>query len=230
MFDKILTFVTPGPMTERFSFGARVFYSWISLGLILALVGTIIALSLGQTIEVGALIAMPIVVCLSGLFGLGLDSIRGRNTEYPGWYWLLFPILTYLVIGFGFAFLVVGFVLGIGGVRLPEIKNSHQYRHRKINPKEAKDKIRREVKRQQSKKFLDEYEKRLIQQQREELNSIQREQLAEQEKRERLESLSIRDRILLKLRENPGTLLENILTEEEMEELAIMLLELLLEG
>jgi hypothetical protein len=230
MFDKIIYFVTPGPMTESFSFRARVFYSWISLGVILTLIGTIIALIAGYPINVGTLIAMPIVVCLFGLFGLGIDSLQGRNSEYPGWYWFFFPILSYLVIGFWFSLALIGFGLALAGVRLPKLKNYHQYRHKKINPKEAEEKIRREVKRQQSKKFLDEYEKRLVQQQQEELDSLQREQLAEQEKRERLESLSIRDRILLKLRENPGALLQDILTEEEMEELAIMLLELLFEG
>ena len=228
MWEKILTFVTPGPMTETFSFRARVFYSWISLGVILTLIGTIIALISGTPIDVGTLIAMPIVICLFGLFGLGLDSIRGRNSEHPGWYWLLYPILTYLVIGFWLAFAIVGFSLALVGVTLPEIKKSHSA-HKKINPKQVKEKIRREVKQKQSKKFLDEYEKRLTQQKHEELDRIEREHLAEEEKKERLKSLSIRDRILLKLRENPGALLEDILTEEEMEELASMLMELLFE-
>jgi hypothetical protein len=47
MFEKIIKFITPGSLTERFSFRSRVFTSWISLGLALGLIVGIIGLSLG---------------------------------------------------------------------------------------------------------------------------------------------------------------------------------------
>ena len=95
---------------------------------------------------------------------------------------------------------------------------------RKINTKEAKKQIIREVKGKRSKKFLDEYEDILIHVQQTEVERIQGEKLEERRK-VGLQSLSIRERILLKIRENPSSLLEKILTEDEMEELALMILE-----
>ncbi|HAX79718.1 MAG TPA: hypothetical protein DCY88_28760 [Cyanobacteria bacterium UBA11372] len=133
-----------------------------------------------------------------------------------------------LITGFWFCFSIIAFTLALGGVSLPQPRYIPKPGGRKINPKQAKEQIRREVKRKQSKKFLDEYEDMLMRLQQEEMERLQREQFEEQEKKERLESLSIRERILLKIRENPGSLLEDILTEEEMEELIFMILEVLL--
>jgi hypothetical protein len=232
MFEKIITFITPGSLSERFGFRARVFTSWISLGLALGLILGIITLSSGVATPNGQIalilqyiIGFPITICLFGLIGLGLNSMRGGDAEHPGWYWYLFPIVTYIVIGFWLTFAIIGFGLALAGVNLPQPRYTRQPTGRRVNPKEAQEKIRREVKRQQSKKFLDEYEDMLMKLQQEEMERLQRERLEEQEKKERLEYLSIRERILLKIRENSGALLEDILTEDEMEELALMILE-----
>ncbi|WP_071189754.1 US12 family protein [Trichormus sp. NMC-1] len=224
MLEKILTFVTPGPITENFRFNVRVLYSWISLGLVIDVIVAIIALSSGSSFDVQVLIAVPIVVCIFGLVGLGLDSLRGRNDKHPGWYWWLFPIITYLVMGFWLCFAIFGMSLAMVGIRLPKFQQSHKPRYKKPNQK-IPNKIKEEIEKKTSEELLKEYEKKLIHQQEEQLKRLEREQIKEEEKKEIREFLSIREQILLKLRENPGARPKDILTEEEMEELATMLFE-----
>jgi hypothetical protein len=127
MLEKILNFITPGPLDERFGFGARVFSSWISLGWGLGLVGLLIniASDSGSTRTLDTLVAVfiggPLVCCVLGLIGVGIDSIRGRRSEYPGWYWWVFPIATYLFIGLWLTLMWIGFLLGLMGIRLPKL-------------------------------------------------------------------------------------------------------------
>jgi hypothetical protein len=213
MFDKIISFVTPGPMTEIFGFRARVFYSWISLGVLLTLIGTIIALIAGYPINVGALIAMPIVVCLFGLFGLGIDSLQGRNSEYPGWYWLLFPILSYLVIGFWFSLALIGFGLALAGVRLPQLpKIVRQPKFSKIDPQ----KFRQQTENLKLGDFLKDFK-----------NELEQLKLLEQEYRLEPDQ----EKIVRKLREFDSTKyndrLKHLFKEDELEELILLLLILL---
>ena len=213
MFEKIISFVTPGPMTESFGFRARVFYSWISLGVILTLIGTIIALISGYPINVGALIAIPIVVCLFGLFGLGLDSIRRRNSEYPGWYWLLFPILTYLVIGFWLIFAIVTFTLGLAGVRLPQPpKIVRQPKLSKIDPQ----KFRQQTENLKLEYFLENFKKEL-----EQLKLLEQKHSLEPEQEKVIRKLREFDRSKYNER------LKHLFQEDELEELILLLLILL---
>ncbi|HBE20789.1 MAG TPA: hypothetical protein DEG17_00960 [Cyanobacteria bacterium UBA11149] len=225
MLEKILYFITPGPMTETFRFRARVFYSWISLGIILGLIIFIAAGIEGNTKDVRIeeylyyLFVITSALCLVALIGLGIDYVRKGNPEYQGWYWLLFPIITYLRLVFYFLIAIpwlmyfVGiFFLGID-IGKPKIKTFNK----KTNPTKAKKKIRQEIGQQQSKDFLDKYGKKLIQQQ-------PRKQLSEQD----IKSLPIRERIMVLLENNPQSSPEDILKEEEMEELAIMLFESLI--
>jgi len=239
MSKDLLQLLTPGPLTESCRFSTRVFTSWIVLGLGLGLLLGIVGLSSGAAatttggagaLLVNFLFGIPIIICLFGLIGLGIDAARGHRSEYAGWYWWLFPIVTYIVIGFWFGFMILAFTFALAGVNLPKPRYSPPSGRRRGNAEQAKEQIRREVKQQQSNKFLDEYEQLLLQRQKEELERLQREQITETDKKERFESLSIRDRILEKLRNSPSASLESILTEEEMEELIFMLLELLLEG
>jgi hypothetical protein len=129
MLEKILNFITPGPLDERFGFGARVFSSWISLGLGLGLVGLLINIASDsestRTLDtlVAVFIGGPLVCCVLGLIGVGIDSIRGRRSEYPGWYWWVFPIATYLFIGLWLTLAWIGFLLGLMGIRLPKLPN-----------------------------------------------------------------------------------------------------------
>ncbi|XWK88977.1 MAG: hypothetical protein U7127_02605 [Phormidium sp.] len=210
MFDKILTFVTPGPMTETFSFRARVFYSWISLGVILTLIMAIRSLMLGYPIDIESLIALPIVFCLFGLFGLGLDSIRGRSSEYPGWYWLLFPILTYLVIGFVLSFALIGFLLGFGGVRLPQPPKMVR------NPKSSKidpQKFRQELKNMKAEELLKEFDKQL--------KEIEQSNKIKPEEKKVIKKLKALDRTGLRSE------LREALNDDEMEILFLLILKLL---
>lgn len=147
MLEQLLTFITPGPLTEKVGFQTRVFTSWISLGLVIGLIFGIIALSLGTAAPNGAvafllqsLISFPIVICFFGLIGLGLDSMRGGDAEYPGWYWYLFPIWTYIVIGFWLTVLLLGFFLSfffaLAGINVPLPLHRFQRRKPQFNPEQ----------------------------------------------------------------------------------------------
>lgn len=132
MLEKILNFITPGPLDERFGFGARVFSSWISLGLGLGLVGLLIGIAsgLGATLSledvVGSFLFGPILCCGYGLIGVAIDSIRGRRAEYPGWYWWLFPITTFLFILLWATLCFFGIFLAGVGIKLPKFPDFSQ--------------------------------------------------------------------------------------------------------
>lgn len=132
MLEKILNFITPGPLDERFGFGARVFSSWISLGLGLGLVGLLIGIAsgLGATLSledvVGSFLFGPILCCGYGLIGVVIDSIRGRRAEYPGWYWWLFPIITFLFILLWATLCFFGIFLAGAGIKLPKFPEFSQ--------------------------------------------------------------------------------------------------------
>ncbi|MCL1469108.1 hypothetical protein [Argonema antarcticum] len=210
MWEKILTFVTPGPMTETFSFRPRVFYSWISLGVILTLIMAIRSLMLGYPIDIESLIAIPIVFCLFGLFGLGLDSVRGRSSEYPGWYWLFYPIVTYLVIGFVLSFALIGFVLGFGGIRLPQPPRMVRHpKSSKIDPQ----KFRQELKNMKAEELLKEFDKQL--------KEIEKSNKIKPEEKKVIKKLQELDRSGLRSE------LRNALNDDEMEILFMLILKLL---
>jgi hypothetical protein len=203
MLEQILAFITPGPLTEIFGFRLRVFTSWITLGLALGLILFIGSLSSGTvttsgTLLMNYLLQIPLAVCFLGFVGLGIDAIGGRRSEYPGWYWWLFPIVTYIFIGISG---VVAMIALIFGINLPRPRINYGIRP---TENERKKKIRKEIQTQQATEFLEEYEPRLEQ--------------------SPLVQHPIGEGILLKLRHSPGALLENILTEEEMEQLILMLI------
>lgn len=209
MLEQIMGFITPGSLTERFGFRLRVFTSWITLGLALGLILSIAGLSSGAatggtgTLLMNYLLQVPFIVCFLGMVGLGIDAISGRRSEYPGWYWWMFPIATYIFIGFWFACLIIGFFLAFAGINLPTPQINYG---RRPTENERKKKIRKEIQKKQAKEFLEEYEQLL-----EQSPSIQQ---------------SIRKRILLKLRNAPpGARLEDVLNEEELQEVFMMLIE-----
>lgn len=210
MFEQILNFVTPGPMTETFGFRARVLYSWISLGVILTLTMAIRLLMLGYPIDIESLIALPIVFCLFGLFGLGLDSIRGHSSEYPGWYWLLFPILSYFVICFSLSLALIGFLLGFGGISLPQPPRMvRKPKSSKIDPQ----KFRQELKNMKAEELLKEFDKQL--------KEIEQSNKIKPEEKKVIKKLKALDRSALRSQ------LSNALNEDEMEILFILILKLL---
>ncbi|WP_144052349.1 hypothetical protein [Anabaena sp. PCC 7108] len=144
-------------MTENFRFNVRVLYSWISLGLVIDVIVAIIALSSGSSFDVQVLIAVPIVVCIFGLVGLGLDSLRGRNDKHPGWYWWLFPIITYLVMGFWLGFTIFGMSLAMAGIRLPKPRSDGKPRFSQIDPQ----KFREEIQQSKLKDVLEEFKEEI---------------------------------------------------------------------
>ena len=205
MLEQILAFITPGPLTEIFGFRLRVFTSWITLGLALGLILSIAGLSSGAatggtgTLLMNYLLQVPFIVCFLGMVGLGIDAISGRRSEYPGWYWWLFPIVTYIIIGISLAFGMIALIFGIN-LPSPRINSG-----RRPIENERKKKIRKEIQKKQAKEFLEEYEQLL-----EQIPLVQHPSC---------------EGILFKLRSAPpGTQLEDLLTEEEMDELIRILL------
>lgn len=210
MLEQIIEFITPGPLSERFEFRTRVLTSWISLGLALGLIMSIVALNSNVAAPNGPLVLVlqctsffTITYCLSGFMGMGVSKMGGDEAEYFGWYWWLLPILGVLVTGFWLTMLILGFFFSLFGVSSPSPPMNFG---RRPTVNERKKKIRKEIQKEQAKDFLDQYEQ-LLQQS----PSIQQ---------------PILERILLKLRNAPpGTLLRDILTDEELQEIFMMLIE-----
>jgi uncharacterized membrane protein YhaH (DUF805 family) len=213
MSKDILQFVTPGPLTERFGFSARVFMSWISLGLVLGVIFGITGISAGiatattpLALFVQSLLTFPLIICLFGLIGLGIDSMRGRNSEYDGWYWWLFPIVTYIVIGFWFAIAILGFCLALAGINLP---SRPQQRQPKFNPEQ----FRREVESMKVEEILKEFDKQFEQ--------VERKNQLDQEEKKVVKKIRGLDRSALRSQ------LQDALTDDELEILFILLLKIL---
>ena len=218
MLEQFLTFITPGSLTEKVGFQTRVFTSWISLGLVLGLIFGIIALSLGTAAPNGAvafllqsLISFPIVICFFGLIGLGLNSMRGGDAEHPGWYWYLFPIVTYIVIGFWLAFAMIAFSLALVGVRLPK-PSFHPPSSPSIDPKL----FRQEVEKLKVQDFLQEFRQQL-----EQLEQLEQQRKLEPEQSKVFRKLRTFDRSKYNSR------MRDVFDEEELGELILMLLILL---
>ena len=211
-------FITPGSLTERFGFRARVFTSWITLGLALGLIFGIVDLSLGAATTGGAgallinyLLQVPFALCFFGLVGLGIDAVSGRRAEYPGWYWWLFPIATYLFIGFWLAFAMIAFFLALLGVRLPQ-PSFHPPSSPNIDPK----RFREEVEESKFQDFFKEFRKQL-----EQLEQLERPRKLEPEQSNVIRKLRSFDRSKYNSR------LRDVFDEEELGELILMLLILL---
>jgi hypothetical protein len=228
MPEVLLQFITPGPLTLPTRFRARVLTSWISSGWVLGLVLYLYMLASGEMSRAGidplqALVScgigLPFALCFYGLLGLAVDSGRGNTPFYPGWYWYLYPLLTACCI----AFSIIIFGLALAGVKFPK--------HRlNVNKGVKLGDIRSQIRDQRSDEILDQAGKILEKRQQQERVRLQKERFEEKDKQELINSLSIRDRILMKLKENPAESLEEILTEEELEELAEMLIEALLDS
>jgi len=97
-------------------------------------------------------LGIPFMACIFGLIGLGIDSIRVGKAEYYGWYWWLFPVITYLWLGLMIAMIP----FAIAGIKLP---SNPQQRHSKFNP----DQLRREFPNLKVKDILKDFEKELKQ-------------------------------------------------------------------
>ncbi|MCT7954540.1 hypothetical protein [Laspinema palackyanum] len=211
--EKILTWITPGPLTEGCKFSARVVTSWITQGFALGFIAAILNGLNIATVTTGStdpgkdflliLLISPIAMCLWGLIGVAISSIRREELYYPGWYWYLFPWVSMFTVSwltFGL-FIAIGDLLLGTGIKLPDLP--------KPSGRPSKDSLRQK----ESNQLLDEYEDQI-------------EQVIQNTKNK--EDLDIRKRILMKLRQNPDALLEDILTEDEIEEFLEMLCEALI--
>lgn len=208
--EQILAFITPGSMGERCRFSTRVFTSWISLGLVLGLILGIVGLSSGTADPAsaffGSLIAGPIIICLFGLIGLGISSMRGDSNEHPGWYWYLFPVVTYIIVGFMFAIAILGFCFALAGINLP---SRPQQRQPKFNPEQ----FRREVENMKPEDIIKEFDKQFEQ--------VEKKNQLDQEEKKVVKKLRGLDRSALRSQ------LRNALTNEELEILFILLIKIL---
>lgn len=215
MLEHFLTFITPGPLTEKFGFQTRVFTSWISLGLVLGLIFGIIAITSGTAPNGAAalllqcLISFPFVICFLGLIGLGLNSMRGGDAEHPGWYWYLFPIVTYIVIGFWVAMLFLGFFFALVGISLPKPSGRPQQRPPQFNPEQ----FRREVQRMKVEDILKEFGERF--------EKIERKNQLKPEEKKIVKKLKNLDRAALRSQ------LQEALSDDELQILFIILIKLL---
>jgi hypothetical protein len=214
MLEKILNFITPGPLDERFGFGARVFCSWISLGLGLGLVNLLIyiALGLGTTLSLetvaAGFIGGSLLSCVYGLIGVGIDSIRGRRVEYPGWYWWVFPIATFLFVCLWLTFGLFGVFLALAGIKLPKLPD--------FDPKPSNidpDEFRRELENMKVEDLLKDFGKKLEQ--------IDNQSQLNPEEKKVVKKIKQFDSSKYKHR------LRELLTDDELEELILLLLKLL---
>lgn len=215
--EKIPIWIIPIPLDDRCKFSVRVLTSWISLSLALGLIifiagiagiqgGTASGTDLTDAL-VASFVAFPSLIFLFGVIGVVFSSTRGEEPYYPGWYWYLFPFVIWITVSwlmFGFFIGLIGLLIGAPGVKLPDLP--------KPSGRPSKDSVGKK----ESHQFLDEHEKQI------------EKVIQETRNKNDLESLSLRERILTKLRKNPDALLEEILTEEEMEELLEMIIEALL--
>lgn len=208
--DQILAFVTPGPLTERVGFSTRVLTSWVCLGLVLGLISGI-AVSASATASSSApflsyLLAGPISICLFGVVGLGISSLRGEDNEHLGWYWYLFPIVTYIVVGFWLAMVILGFCLALAGISLPSSPKPRP-------PKFNREQFRREVETMKVEDLLKEFDKKFEQ--------VERTNKLDQAEKKVVKKLRSLDRSALRSQ------LRQSLSNDELEILFILLLKIL---
>jgi hypothetical protein len=146
MLEQIIEFITPGPLSEKFAFRTRVLTSWISLGLLLGLIMSVVALNSNVAAPNGPLVlVLQCTVCftimyfLSGLMGVGLNVMREDDPEYFGWYWWLLPTVGFLVACFWLTMFVLGLIFSLFGISslTPSISRQPQF-----NPDQFRRKVR----------------------------------------------------------------------------------------
>jgi hypothetical protein len=214
--ESILAFITPCPLAERCEFSTRVLTSWLSLGLVLGLVLGIASLSSGTADPAsaffGSLLAGPLIICVFGLLGLGISSLRGDKNYHPGWYWYLFPIVTYILIGFWLALTIIAFAFALVGISTPK----SSYRPSRSSPKIDPEKFRKEVENLKVEDLLKEFQEEL-----EQLEQLNNQRKLEPEQEKVVRKLRSFDRSKYDHR------LRDVFEEEELEKLIILLLILL---
>lgn len=218
--EPILAFITPGPLGERCGFSTRVLTSWLSLGLLLGVVLGIISLSAGTADPISAffsgLFAGPILICVFGLLGLGVSSLRGDSNYHPGWYWYLFPIVTYIIIGFWFAFAIIAFTFAIAGVNLPKPSYRSYRPSHSSSPEIDPEEFRKEVENLKVEDLLKEFREQL-----EQLDQLENQRKLEPEQEKVIRKLRTFDRSKYDRR------LRDVFDKEELGELILLLLILL---
>lgn len=133
--EEIIAFIKPIKLTERLDFSVRVFMNWVILytfiGLILGITFSLspditkAAKTGGIAFVVDITFRFSSAMCIIASIGLGVDSLRGVNEERAGWYWLLYPLTSYVMVSYlffyTFFYVVLVFLsLSGGGIEMPK--------------------------------------------------------------------------------------------------------------
>jgi len=215
MLEQIIEFITPGPLSESFTFRTRVLTSWISLGLLLGLIMSVVALNSNIDAPNGQLvlilqctICFTIMYFLSGLIGLGLSRMLGYEAEYFGWYWWLLPIVGFIVGGFYLTMFLLGLIFTLFGGSSPSPRIPQQ-RQPKFNTKQ----FRREVQEMKVEDLLKEFGKQFEEMER-------KNQLTLEQKRT-IKKLRALDRAALRSQ------LQDALSDDELEIILMIFIKIL---
>ncbi len=225
MAKNITLALKPIPFAGTHFFSIRVLTNWFYLVLFflfaLALVNIVfgVGLSTGEYWVIGFIFSAH--VYLFGFIGLVVtNALQAEKTKYPGWYWWLLPIIMYATFAWWVVVTLIRFNLLI-----ESLFSSKKSKFTKPKYKMMFSPSKKDVERQKSKDFMESGGKELFDAQKEEEKELSEKHNLSQEDRNRLETLKMRQRIMIKMESNPGALLKDILSEDEMEEFVLILLE-----
>jgi hypothetical protein len=218
----------PIPFTGTHSYSIRVLINWLYVTLLLLVLMAFanIAFKLNLSAETYWILSLVISinVYFFGFVGLIATNISQKGqASYPGWYWWLLPFIMYATLAWWFIIAFIGLMLFIESLFSSGRSSFSRPKYKMMFSPSKKD-----VERQKSKDFLEGGGKELFDAQQEEEEKLSRKYSLSQEDQDRLETLSIREKILRKIQNSPDALLEHILTDDEIEELMVMILESML--
>lgn len=199
MLQKIFYYLVPYPLMEKFVFSNRVVTSWIFLGSVIYIL--MILSTPGIPLYEGFIYVLTSVIayCFLGLLGLAIDKKRGKDWEYNGLYWWFYPIISLFYISFSLNMIICSIVGFFMGVSGSGKRPTSDY-------KPSLDEIAKDILKKTPKEILDNYGDEL-------------EELADK--------YPTRKKILEKLEKNPGVPITELLTKEEIEIFAQMILEMI---
>lgn len=212
--DKVLFFITPGPLTERFYFSIRVLVSWltsysfIGLGLAFWLASVPTSTKTNSSFNSPTFpFAFALAMCFYAFIALGIDAYLGRKPAHYGWYWWLYPIIAC----FWVPIFIILLIFGVAGKS--SSSSNHTGSPNKKPPIDPK---------QSSGDFLKRHSNDLDKYQEQVEGRINQGQYNNDE----IERHNMRKRIMAKLRADLKASIGSILTEREIAELVTMIIEM----